>query len=83
MRISVPTDDLEDKHARNRDQRLEWIDQWAEFVASAEDDSEWGEKLNTLIDAQIEAAQQMDDDLLEEVISWDRYTRRPGEEASE
>lgn len=46
----MPTDDLKDKHARNRAQRLAWIDQWAEFVATAEDDSTWGNQLNELID---------------------------------
>lgn len=75
------TDDLDDEHARNREQRFAWVDQWAEFVASAEDDNAWGDQLNELIDSQIEAAQQMDDDLLEEVVLWDRRTRRPGDEA--
>lgn len=75
------TDDLEDKHARNLEQRLDWIDQWAEFVATAEEDSEWGDQLNALVDAQIAAAQALDDDLLEGVHSWDRRTRRLGDDA--
>lgn len=74
------TDDLDDKHARNLKQRLDWINQWAEFVASVDDDSEWGDQLNEFIDAQIEVAQSMDDDLLAEMISWERRTRRPGED---
>lgn len=76
----MPTDDLKDKHARNRAQRLAWIDQWAEFVATAEDDSTWGDQLNELVDSQIGTVQSMDDDVLAEVLSWERRTRRPGDE---
>lgn len=74
------TDDLEAKHARNREQRLEWIKQWAEIVATAEDDRVWGELLNELIDTQIETAQAMDNEPLKEALTWDRRTPRPGDE---
>ena len=65
----MPTDDLEDKQARNREQRLAWIDQYTEFVAAAEDDRVWDDQINALIDAQIEAVQSLGDDLLVEVLS--------------
>lgn len=74
------TDDLEDKHARNRAQRLEWIDQWAEFVAHAKDDREWGDQLNELVEFQIGAVQEVDEDLLVETLLWERQTRRPGDD---
>lgn len=53
---------------------LEWIDRWAEVVATAEDDSEWGEQLNALIDAQIESARHT---LIDP--NFERYTERPEE----
>lgn len=70
----TPLDDLRTKHDRNQQQRLAWIDQWADVVATAEDDSKWGDQLNTLIDAQIEAARAT-------TIRphFERYTKRPGD----
>lgn len=56
MTDDTTLDDLRTKHDRNQQQRLEWIDLWAEFVASVDDDTEWGKQLNALIDAQIESA---------------------------
>lgn len=51
---------LREKHARNQKERLKWIDRWAKFVANAEDDDEWGDQLNELINSQIEAARATD-----------------------
>lgn len=74
MTDDTTLDDLRMKHDRNQQQRLAWIDQWAAFVASGEDDNRWGEQLNALIDAQIESARNAT-----RSPSDDRSTERPSD----
>jgi hypothetical protein len=50
-------DQLADKHERNRAQRIEEIERWAEYIRDNPPEV-WGEQLNTLIESQIEAARK-------------------------
>lgn len=47
--------DLDEKIERNRTQRIEQIERWAEFVRTHPDE-EWGRQVNTLVDAQLQSA---------------------------
>lgn len=49
--------DLEAKHDRNRQQRLEGIKRWVEYI-EMHDPSEWGDQQNRLVDAQLESARR-------------------------
>lgn len=49
------SDELEEKHERNRDQRYRQIKRWAAFVRS-HPDREWGSQVNSLVDAQLSSA---------------------------
>lgn len=51
---------LEEKHEKNRQQRYEFIKEWAEYVRTHPDD-DWGEQVNTLVNSQIESAQHFED----------------------
>ena len=50
---------LEDKHARNRQERLRFIKEWARYVRTHPDD-DWGEQVNELVDSQIESARSVE-----------------------
>jgi len=53
--------DLEAKHARNREQRLEEIRDWAEYVRTHPDE-DWGTQVNRVVDPQIESARHHEHD---------------------
>jgi hypothetical protein len=61
-------DELEAKHERNRQQRLEFVKFWAEYVRTHPDE-EWARQQKTLIDGQVDppaldgtAAERVDSD---------------------
>ena len=51
---------LAEKHEKNRQQRYEFIIEWAEYVRTHPDD-DWGEQVKTLVNSQIESAQHFED----------------------
>ena len=53
--------DLDEKHARNRKERIRFIRQWAEYVRTHPDDV-WGAQVNALVDSQIESARNVEDE---------------------
>jgi hypothetical protein len=53
--------DLEAKHARNREERLRFIRECAEYVRTHPDD-DWGEQVNKLVDSQIRSARNVEDE---------------------
>lgn len=53
--------DLEEKLARNRADRRRQIREWAAYVRSHPDD-DWGEQVNSLVDAQLQSARHFDDE---------------------
>ena len=57
MTDSENTDPLAAKHERNRRERLDEIERWVEYIQHNPPEV-WGEQLNTLIESQLEAAQQ-------------------------
>lgn len=73
-------ENLREKHRRNDEQRLDWIERWAKFVASAEDDAVWGDQINTLVNSQIEAVQSLPVDVQRQCLDMERHTERPGDE---
>lgn len=48
---------LDAKRERNREQRIEAIKRWVEYIET-HDPSEWGEQQNRLVDSQLESARQ-------------------------
>lgn len=52
---------IEDKQARNREQRLEQIREWAEYVRT-HPDRDWGQQVNTIVNAQLQSARHFQDD---------------------
>jgi len=52
---------LEEKHARNREERIQFIKEWAEYVRTHPDD-EWGEQVNKLVNSQIRAARRVENE---------------------
>jgi hypothetical protein len=52
---------LEEKRARNREERLRFVREWAEYVRTHPDD-DWGEQVNKLVDSQIQSARNAEDD---------------------
>lgn len=52
---------LREKHAQNRHARREQIRAWAAYVRS-HPDSEWGEQVNELVDAQLQSARHFEDE---------------------
>lgn len=50
---------LEDKHARNRADRLQQIREWAEYVRTHPDE-DWGTQVNTVVDAQLQSARHFE-----------------------
>ncbi|MCD2201124.1 MULTISPECIES: hypothetical protein [unclassified Halobacterium] len=55
---NVP-DDLDAKHERNREQRIEAVKHWVEYIKS-EPPEKWGPQQNAVVDDQLDAAQSID-----------------------
>jgi hypothetical protein len=53
--------DLDTKHARNREERLRFVREWAEYVRTHSDD-DWGEQVNKLVNSQIQSARSLEDE---------------------
>ena len=51
------SDPLAEKHERNREQRIAEIKRWVTYIQENPPDV-WGPQLNSLIESQLEAAQQ-------------------------
>jgi hypothetical protein len=58
MSDSNALDGLDAEHERNREQRLEGIKRWVEYIES-EPPETWGPQLNAIVDDQLEAAQSI------------------------
>ena len=50
--------EFEDDHRRNTEQRREMIKRWAEYVRT-HNDSEWSRQQNRLIDSQLQSANEV------------------------
>jgi hypothetical protein len=59
MRDSNARDHLDAKHERNREQRIEGIKRWVEYIES-EPPETWGPQQNAVVNGQIESAQAVD-----------------------
>lgn len=57
MNDSNVPEGLEGERERRRAQRIEQVKRWAEYVESTPPDV-WGRQLNTVVDAQLEAARE-------------------------
>lgn len=55
------SDELAEKHARNREQRIQQVLRWAEYVRTHPDEV-WGEQVNRLVNSQLEAARHHEDE---------------------
>ncbi|WP_158059316.1 hypothetical protein [Halorussus halophilus] len=53
--------ELEQKHADNRQERLEFIKEWADYVRTHPDDV-WGPQVNKLVNSQLESARHFEDE---------------------
>lgn len=58
MSDSNAPDPLDAKHERNRQQRIEGIKRWVEYIES-EPPEKWGPQQNAVVDGQLEAAQNV------------------------
>ena len=58
MSDSNVRDHLDAKHERNREQRIEGIKHWVEYIES-EPPETWGPQLNAVVNDQLEAAQSV------------------------
>lgn len=67
MTDSSERDSLDDKQERNREQRLEQIKRWVEYIDSNPPET-WGPQLNRLVNSQLESARNTD-------ISAEQYRR--------
>jgi hypothetical protein len=56
MSDSDAPDHLDAKHKRNREQRIEAIKRWVEYIQS-EPPEVWGPQQNAIVNAQLDAAQ--------------------------
>lgn len=61
MTGSETRDALAEKHARNRERRLQRIKEWAEYVRTHPDD-DWGRQVNRLVNSQLESARHHEDE---------------------
>lgn len=52
------SNEFEDDHRRNTEQRQAMIKRWAEYVRT-HDDSDWSRQQNRLIDSQLQSANDM------------------------
>lgn len=57
MTDSNGPDDLESKHERDRERRIDRVKRWVEYVETHEAD-DWGTQQNRLVDSQLESARQ-------------------------
>lgn len=55
------SDELDEKHARNRRQRYEQIKAWAEYVRSTPDE-QWGKQVNRLVNSQLRSARHFEEE---------------------
>ncbi|ERG95742.1 hypothetical protein [Haloquadratum walsbyi] len=71
--------EFEDDHRRNTEQRRGMIKRWTEYVRT-HDDSEWSRQQNRLIDSQLQSANEMaaagDTDLVRFAAARDRLRDR-------
>lgn len=58
MRDSNVRERLDTKHQRNREQRIEGIKRWVEYIKS-EPPKTWGPQQNAVVDDQLDAAQSV------------------------
>jgi hypothetical protein len=58
MRDSNARDHLDAKHERNREQRIEGIKRWVEYIES-EPPETWGPQQNAVVNDQLNAAQSV------------------------
>ncbi|MDZ7850134.1 MAG: hypothetical protein U5K70_04765 [Halodesulfurarchaeum sp.] len=58
MSDSNVSEDLDVKHERNREQRIEGIKRWVEYIES-EPPETWGPQQNAIVDGQLDAAQSV------------------------
>lgn len=58
MNDSKVPDPLDEKHEQNRQQRIEAIKRWVEYIKS-EPPEKWGPQQNTVVNDQLEAAQSV------------------------
>lgn len=58
MSDSDTREDLEAKHARNREQRIEAIKRWVAYIESTPPDT-WGPQQNAVVDGQLDAARSV------------------------
>lgn len=56
MSDSSARDELDAKHERNREQRIEGIKRWVEYIES-EPPETWGPQQNAIVNDQLDAAQ--------------------------
>lgn len=52
---------LEEKHARNRDERRRQIREWAAYVRTHPDE-DWGEQVNKIVDTQLQSARHFENE---------------------
>lgn len=57
MTDSNGREELDRKRERNREQRIQAVKRWVEYIES-HDPEEWGEQQNRLVDSQLESARQ-------------------------
>lgn len=76
MTDSNGLDDLEAKRERNRQQRIEAVKRWVEYIKTHDAD-DWGDQQNRLINSQLESARQSDID-----VEHRRRVDRAGRERS-
>ena len=58
MSNSNAREDLDAKHERNREQRIEGIKRWVEYIES-EPPETWGPQQNAVVNEQLDAAQSV------------------------
>lgn len=58
MRDTNVREHLDAKHERNREQRIEAVKRWVEYVKS-EPPETWGPQQNTVVNAQLDAARSV------------------------
>jgi len=52
---------LDDKHARNREQRVVQIREWAKYVRTHPDE-DWGKQVNRILNSQLQSARHFEHD---------------------
>lgn len=62
MTDSMDPDELDRKHVRDRERRLDAIERWVQYIKT-HDPSIWGPQLNRLVDSKLESARQSEVDI--------------------